>query len=100
MSYRKLALSTLLSGLSVSLALACGPNFPWQLLDDRAATMKAVPANSFAFEAAHLAPAPRDHLQAAENTDFWDDFALDKARDKAELEGLTAAQADLLHRVR
>ncbi len=41
-------------------AMACGPEFPWQLLDDRPRTLKELPDNSFAFEAAHLVPVPAD----------------------------------------
>lgn len=46
-------------------AWACGPYFPTQLLDDRAGTLKATPANSFAFEAARLVK-PVDGLKANE----------------------------------
>ncbi|HEY2107731.1 MAG TPA: hypothetical protein VGH29_18170 [Candidatus Binataceae bacterium] len=48
--------------LGFTVALACGPDFPWQLLDHRAATLKETPANSFAFEAEHLEPQPADGL--------------------------------------
>jgi tetratricopeptide (TPR) repeat protein len=48
-----------------AVAWACGPDFPTQMLDDRAATLKAVPQNTFAFEARHLLPAS-DGLQAVE----------------------------------
>ena len=40
-----------------AVAWACGPDFPSQMLDDRAASLAAVPQNTFAFEAAHLLPA-------------------------------------------
>lgn len=36
--------------------LACGPDFPLQLLDNRAGALKSTPANSFAYEVAHMAP--------------------------------------------
>lgn len=49
--------------------IACGPDFPLQLLDDRAGTLKNTPANSFAWEAAHLV-APSDQLQADEGTTY------------------------------
>lgn len=45
--------------------MACGPFFPLQVLDNRAATLAATPGNSFAFEAAHLLPA-QDDLKALE----------------------------------
>ncbi|HEY4091249.1 MAG TPA: hypothetical protein VGN46_07005 [Luteibacter sp.] len=50
---------------------ACGPDFPTQLLDDRAATLKATPENTFTFEAQHLLPAS-DALEAVE-TPRWGD---------------------------
>ena len=60
---------TLAIGFAVAVvgavAWACGPDFPTQMLDDRAATLKAVPQNTFAFEAQHLLPAS-DGLDAVE----------------------------------
>ncbi|MET0618025.1 MAG: hypothetical protein ABWZ54_09635 [Luteibacter sp.] len=60
---------TLAIGIVLALAgavtWACGPWFPTQMLDDRDATLKAVPQNTFAFEAAHLLPAT-DTLVAVE----------------------------------
>jgi hypothetical protein len=86
--------------LAVPLALACGPDFPWQLLDDRAGTLRATPANSFAFEAAHLAAAPTDHLVAVEDDTPRGDEAPSAAPSAAELAGLTAAEATLLRAAR
>jgi hypothetical protein len=43
-------------GASAIAVLACGPDFPLQLLDNRAGTLKGTPANSFAFEVMHLIP--------------------------------------------
>jgi len=48
---------------SAAVVIACGPDFPLQVLDDRAGTLKATPANSFAYEAAHLVK-PGDALLA------------------------------------
>jgi hypothetical protein len=45
--------------------MACGPDFPWQLLSNRTTTLKNTPANSFAFDAARLV-VPTDTLQAIE----------------------------------
>jgi len=60
---------TLAIGFAVAavgaVAWACGPDFPTQMLDDRAATLKAVPQNTFSFEAQHLLPAS-DGLVAVE----------------------------------
>jgi cellulose synthase operon protein C len=54
-----------------TVAWACGPDFPTQLLDDRAGTLKAAPQNTFTFEAQHLLPAA-DALEAVE-TPRWGD---------------------------
>jgi hypothetical protein len=43
--------------------------FPLQLLDDRAGTLSNTPANSFAWEAAHLVT-PADKLQADEGSGY------------------------------
>src|SRR6266851_6776337 len=64
---RRLAIAIVLFALSVPFALACGPDFPWQLLSNRAGTLRATPKNSFAFEAAHLVAPPKDKLKAVED---------------------------------
>jgi hypothetical protein len=86
--------------LGVPLALACGPNFPWQLLDDRAGTLRTTPANSFAFEAAHLAATPTDHLVAVEDDTPPGDADRSPPPSPAELAGLTPAEAALLRAAR
>ena len=97
-----LRLSLLLAGLclAATVGLACGPFFPWQLLDDRAAALHATPANSFAFEAAHLVPAPGDTLRANEPADNGDPGQLDTIRAQIEAEGLSRSQVDRLGRMR
>ncbi|HVI55527.1 MAG TPA: hypothetical protein VM621_10815 [Luteibacter sp.] len=55
-----------------AVAWACGPDFPTQMLDDRAATLKAIPQNTFAFEAQHLLPAS-DGLVAVETGRFGEE---------------------------
>lgn len=52
------------SGLSV--AIACGEYFSFQLTYDRERTFAATPANSFAWEMARLLPKPTDGLAARE----------------------------------
>jgi hypothetical protein len=79
--------------LTVSVVIACGPNFPWQLLDDRPATFKAAPVNSFVFQAVRIAPPPTDKLKAIES-DAPD------ALPKAEAMGLSSAQSSLLQQIR
>src|SRR5258706_1353111 len=73
--------------------MACGPDFPLQLLDDRAGTLKSTPANSFAFEAAHLVPAA-DRFKANEPGAGAD---ADGTRND---DGLTAAQLAKLKAMR
>ncbi len=79
--------------LPVSLSLACGPFFPWQLFDNRVATFKAAPANSFVFEAVRIAPPHSDKLIAVESEDL-------DALGKAEAIGLTPGQVTALRQVR
>ncbi|QNK00438.1 hypothetical protein [Dyella telluris] len=66
---RQWIVAAVVAGLAGAVAWACGPMFPNQLLDQRAATLKAVPQNSFAFEAQHLLPAT-DTLSADETTSY------------------------------
>lgn len=64
---KSLAAALLLAGAAgAGIVIACGPEFPPQLLDDRAGTLQGTPANSFAYEAARLAPAT-DALRASES---------------------------------
>ena len=53
-------------------ALACGPFFPWQLFDDRAATVGDPVGLSFAFEVKRLVPPPTGELPAVEVRDPYD----------------------------
>jgi tetratricopeptide (TPR) repeat protein len=95
---RRLSAAALALLVGASVALACGPYFPWQLLDDRAYTLKSTPTNSFAFEAAHLVPPSRDKLRAVEPDRTSDDQYRDDqaaAKDKAESAGLTPDQISL-----
>ncbi|MBB2174005.1 hypothetical protein [Gluconacetobacter asukensis] len=55
---------TLSSVAGISIVLACGMDFPTQLLDDRAATLKTTPATSFAYAVSHLV-IPDDSLRVA-----------------------------------
>lgn len=53
---KPIALALTLAAAGTTLVIACGPDFPAQLLDDRQATLYSTPANSFAYEATHLLP--------------------------------------------
>ncbi|GAA0554347.1 hypothetical protein FHS83_001732 [Rhizomicrobium palustre] len=107
MQSRNWVAGTSILALCGAAAIACGPFFPWQLLDDRQATLKATPANSFDFEAAHIA-APKDKLKAVETVvTGWsfsagDERAANAARELAAAEsaGLPQAQKALLKAVR
>jgi hypothetical protein len=96
---RRLAIAIVLFALSVPIALACGPDFPWQLLSNRAGTLRATPKNSFAFEAAHLVAPPKDKLKAVEDA-FPSSDSLAADLSKAESEGLSAQQAGLVQSIR
>ncbi len=86
--------------VATSVGFACGPFFPWQLLDDRAATLKATPNNSFAWEATHLVTVPADAPRAFEPGFNAPDEEQDNARIKAETDGLSEAQEARLGQVR
>jgi hypothetical protein len=84
---RKAIVACGIVGLAGAVAWACGPMFPNQLLDNRTATLKAAPVNSFAFEAARLLPAT-DQLKPVEG-----DTSIYADNKKVEPDlGLTAAQ--------
>src|SRR5258708_29444594 len=97
MSGRKLALVAAMLLLGASVAIACGPYFPWQLLDDRTFTLKSTPTNSFAFEASHLVPPPRDRLKAVE-LGYTENYAADEREvvTNAEIADLTSDQTELV----
>jgi tetratricopeptide (TPR) repeat protein len=58
--------------LAGSIAWACGPDFPSQLLSNRARTLTVSPANTFAYEMAHLVPRPADQFVVAESSGWTD----------------------------
>ena len=69
MSFNKVTAGTLLLAAFIGGALACGPDFPWQLLDDRDQTMFEPVALSFPYEAARLVTAPGASLRVVESED-------------------------------
>lgn len=72
MSPRKIAVAALVALATVGGALACGPDFPWQLLDDRHATLTEPVAFGFSFDATRLVATPQDTLRAVEPSDPGD----------------------------
>ncbi|MGB3435048.1 hypothetical protein [Achromobacter sp.] len=89
--YNRKLLATLLLLTGAGIVIACGPEFPAQLLDDRAATLRATPANSFGYEAARLVSAS-DALQAREGYDLPDGGYLQNALPEDRDPALTPAQ--------
>lgn len=89
--YNRKSLAALLLLMGGGIVIACGPEFPAQLLDDRAATLRATPANAFGYETARLVDAS-DALRAREAYELPDGSyqqnALPEDRDPA----LTPAQ--------
>ena len=87
---RKASLGFLVVAAGFGGALACGPDFPWQLLDNRAQAVAEPIGLSFTAEALRLVPAPRDGLKVVEQTDPpWGD------RDKAEPEAVFAERQEV-----
>jgi tetratricopeptide (TPR) repeat protein len=99
MRNRKLQMiaAVLLVCFGASVALACGWDFPWQLLDDRAATLDTMPVDtrSFAYAEAHLFPSPNDKLIAEES----DEDGIAEAV-HAEVAGLDSDQAYVVGQMR
>lgn len=70
MNTRSLLLCAALTAALPTSALACGPDFPVELLHDRAWTLDKLPEGAFAYEAAHLvAPAPA--LKAVDDSEEY-----------------------------
>jgi tetratricopeptide (TPR) repeat protein len=66
MSFNRVGVGALLIAACIGGALACGPNFPWQLLDNRDRTVSDRVELNFAFEASRLVPAATSLPQAVE----------------------------------
>ncbi|QXI15779.1 hypothetical protein [Pseudomonas hamedanensis] len=94
--------------LSLSLplgsALACGPDFPMRLLDNRAQTLADLPEGSFSFEVSRLGKtiAGLKNVTAATHNpnDYAEDNASEMAREQAEQVGLSAEQQGVVKRLR
>lgn len=85
--------------LAAAVVIACGPDFPLQVLDDRAGTLKQTPANSFAYEASHLVSAS-DALQPNENQSMLDPATKASPADTADAAFMTPAQRAQLKSIR
>ena len=81
MSLNKLAVSVLLAVACIGVAFACGPFFPWQLLDNRDEAVSEPVGLGFSFEASRLVTVPNDGLRIVERTDpTWTSGTDDKVR--------------------
>ncbi len=69
MSFNRMVVVALLVVAGIGGALACGPNFPWQLLNNRDQTVSDRVELNFAFEATHLVDVPGDGPRAVERDD-------------------------------
>lgn len=69
MSSSKIVVGAVVAAACLGVALACGPNFPWQLLDNRDQTVADPIGLGFNFEASRLVVAPKDKLQLVEPRD-------------------------------
>jgi hypothetical protein len=58
MSFNRVVVVVLLAAAGIGSALACGTNFPWQLLDNRDETVSEPIVLSFPFEASRLVTTP------------------------------------------
>lgn len=86
-------------------ALACGPDFPMRLLDNRAQTLAELPEGSFRFEVSRLGQAIaglKPATEATRNPDYsYDDLpSYIEQRSQAEQIGLTPPQQAVVERLR
>ena len=71
MSLRSITLVAMVAAAGIGTAFACGPNFPWQLLNDRKQALSYPAGLGFFSEVARLVPQPKDELRPVEN--WWQD---------------------------
>lgn len=64
--------AALIAALAATTASACGPDFPNEVLDDRARTLSHLPEGAFHVEVARLLPKPDARFVANEPRDHWD----------------------------
>ncbi|MEB0222824.1 hypothetical protein [Pseudomonas sp. 10S4] len=92
-------------GLPLGSALACGPDFPMRLLDNRDQSLSELPEGNFRFEVSRLgqAIAGLKNATAATNSPgdgYGDAPSYTDQRDKAEQAGLTVEQQALVKQLR
>ncbi len=90
--------------LSLSLplgsALACGPDFPMRLLDNRGQSLAELPEGNFSFEISRLGHAINGLKNVTAGADNSDEPDLVALRDQAEQVGLSAEQQVLVKHLR
>ena len=87
-----------LAVVAAAVARACFLGASWQLLDDRMATLRAPPTNSFVWEVRRLAPASPWYRPLPASTSAPDDAQ--NLHDRAERAGLNGAQVAALAAMR
>ncbi|MDR6605946.1 hypothetical protein [Pseudomonas synxantha] len=90
--------------LSLSLplgsALACGPDFPMRLLDNRGQSLAELPEGNFSFEISRLGHAINGLKNVTAGANYSDEPDLVAQRDQAEQAGLSAEQEVLVKHLR
>ncbi|MGE8338430.1 hypothetical protein [Pseudomonas laurylsulfatiphila] len=90
--------------LSLSLplgsALACGPDFPMRLLDNRGQSLTELPEGNFSFEISRLGHAISGLKNVTAGADYSDQADAVALRDQAEQAGLSAEQQVLVKHLR
>ncbi len=90
--------------LSLSLplgsALACGPDFPMRLLDNRGQSLAELPEGNFSFEVSRLSHAINGLKNVTAGADYSDEPDSVALRDQAEQVGLSAEQQLLVKHLR
>lgn len=90
--------------LSLSLplgsALACGPDFPMRLLDNRGQSLAELPEGNFRFEVSRLGQAIAGLKVVNDTLHSGDPAEYSEQREYAEQGGLTAQQQELVKRLR
>jgi len=90
--------------LSLSLplgsALACGPDFPMRLLDNRGQSLAELPEGNFRFEVSRLGQAIAGLKVVNDTLHSGDPAEYSEQREYAEQDGLTAQQQELVKRLR
>ncbi|CAI8922921.1 hypothetical protein [Pseudomonas sp. IT-P291] len=90
--------------LSLSLplgsALACGPDFPMRLLDNRSQSLAELPEGNFSFEISRLGHAIKGLKNVTAGVDYADESDAVALRDQAEQAGLSAEQQVLVKHLR